>query len=422
MSTLEKKSTFFRQSGWMVIANTMCGGFMILVHSFASLMPGPEWALFATLLRFFTILAIPAAGLQNVLAKQAAAAVTEESRRNLAATVRSVLRAIFLLWVVFALCFAFFQQHLVQTFQIENPAALWVTLVLVLGAFCLPVVQGLLQGLQDFLWLGISMILNGVGRFLAVGLFVGVLGLYAAGAMGAALLGVVAAVAICLWPLRKLIPLPGGRVDWRDWMRQVIPLSFGTGAVVFVMNADMLFVQSHFPADSKFYGAGAMVGVGIVTFTAPMAWVMFPKLARSFALSQGSNALYLAAGGTAVLGILAALGCALLPELPVRMLFFRKPEFWRAADLVPWFAAGLVPITMANVLIADLLARERFKIVPWLIAIAIGYGLALYYYVNNLGAMEPFAAFKQVVKILSAFSLLTLATSGLFTWLDRRKG
>lgn len=418
----ESKTTFFRQSGWLVIANTLCGVFMIAVHPFASTMSAPEeYSLFLTLLRLFMILAIPAAGLQTVLAKQAAAAITPERQRDLAATVRSILSAILIFWLVVAIVFGLLSPRIVNLFQLSNADALLITLLVVLAELCRPVMQGLAQGVQNFQWLGWSLILNGLGRVVSIALLVSVLGLLAGGAMAGALIGLGLSVFIAWWPVRALILLPGGKVDWHEWMAQVIPLSLGTGSVVFLLNADMLFVQSNFPKDvTPLYGAGAMVGVGIVTFTAPMAWVMFPKLARSFALAERSNALYLAAGGTAILGAIAALLSALLPELPVRILFLKRPEFWKASVLVPWFAIALVPVTMANVLIGDLLARGRFKIVPWLTLIAIGYGLTLFWFTKNPEGVEALEAFRQIVKILSLFSLLTLVTSILFTWWDRR--
>jgi len=48
-----------------------------------------------------------------------------------------------------------------------------------------------------------------------------------------------------------------------------------------------------------------------------------------------------------------------------------------STPLVPWFAWGMLPLTLANVLINALLARGRFAVVPWLVLVAIGYGVAL---------------------------------------------
>src|SRR3954451_10542673 len=83
--------TFFRQSGWLVIANTGCGVFMTLVHPITKNMAGGEYPLFLSLLRVFLILSIPAAGLQTVLAQQAARSVGAREQMELRGVIRAAL-------------------------------------------------------------------------------------------------------------------------------------------------------------------------------------------------------------------------------------------------------------------------------------------------------------------------------------------
>ena len=96
-------------------------------------------------------------------------------------------------------------------------------------------------------------------------------------------------------------------------------------------------------------GAVAMVGVGLVTLTTPMAMVMFPKLVNSLAKGQKTDSFLLAMAGTALLGGFAALVCTIFPELPLRVLYFNRPEFWVSAQLVPWFMWCMLPVPVANV-------------------------------------------------------------------------
>ncbi len=401
----------------MVMANTACGVFMAAVHPIASAMPAEEYGGFYSLLRVFTLLSIPAAGLQTIFVQQAAAAVTEVRRRELAGTTRTILWSIGVFWLVLAGITFLLQDRLVATLQLKNAAALWITMLVALAALWLPILQGLLQGAQKFLWLGWSMIGNGIGRFTAILVIVWWLHGWAAGAMTGALLGFVSALGVSAWQCRELLRTPGLPFQWRPWLRRVVPLSFGVAASLFVMNADMVIVRSYFPTDvTAFYAAGAMIGVALVTFTTPLAAVMFPKIVRSVARAEKSNALPLALGATALLGSLGALVCTLFPELVLRMLFPWKPEFLRAAPLVPWFMWCLVPVTLANVLIGNLLARERFAVVPWLTVIALGYGIAQLAYVRSALQVEPFQAFRTVVQILGLFSLLLLAAAAFFTW------
>jgi hypothetical protein len=89
-----------------------------------------------------------------------------------------------------------------------------------------------------------------------------------------------------------------------------------------------------------------------------------------------------------------------------------KPIYWQAAPLVPWFVWGMLPLTLANVLIWNLLARARYAIVPWLLVIMAAYCTAMSYCQNSL---------LSVVQNLGVFSLITLGVAAWFTWKKPKK-
>lgn len=411
----ETKATFFRQSGWLVIATAASGAFLVGVYPIFSRLPDAEIGIFVSLLRLFTVLGLATAGLQIVMAKDAAAAVTPEAERELARTVSSVAKGIMAVWLAIVLFCGLFRSQIIETLKISNPAALWVTLGLVLAQLCLPFAQGLLQGRQNFAWLGWSILMNGLGRFVAIGIAVILLKSHATGALAGALFGLGAAVLIGFWPSRNLFGRQNRGFKWGEWLRRAVPLSAGIGSVLFVMNADVLFVQSHFSEkQGPFYSAVAMVGVGLVTFTTPMAAVMFPKLVSSVARGQRTDSFILALAGTALLGLSGAIVCTLFPSLPLRIMFFNRPELWVSAQLVPWFMWGMLPVTLANVLIADLLAKQQFRVVIWLVIIAAAYGFAIDHYLDNVSKVDHFTAFKGVVLRLGIFSSLLLAIAAVY--------
>jgi O-antigen/teichoic acid export membrane protein len=415
VTAAESKATFFKQSGWMVIATSMSGAFLIAVYPILGKLPSEEVGIYVSLLRLFTLLGIGAAGLQIVMAQDAAAAITDELKLRLAATVRSVAKGIFGLWLLMLLVCAPLQEQIVSTFKITNALAVWVTMGLVLMQLLLPFVQGLLQGMQNFAWLGWSIMLNGLARVIAIAIAVILLKGHSAAALTGALFGMGAAVFAGYWPSRHLFKLRGGAFDWLDWLKRLIPLSAGVGAVLVVMNADMLFIQAHFPSDqSKFYAAVAMVGIGLVTFTTPMASVMFPKLVSSVAKGQRSNSFILALAGTALLGLFGALVCTVLPELPLRILFFNKPEFWISSQLIPWFMWCMLPVTVANVIVSDLLAKRRFAIVPFLALIAFAYCWTIHQFLGHAPKQDHFTVFKGVIQRLGLFATLLLIIAAFF--------
>lgn len=416
----ESKLIFFRQSGWLAICNTMAGGFLFLVYPVISAMdmPGSEIAIYGTMLRFFALLAIPAAGLQIVMAQAAAHAVTPEEQDSLRLAARSVVQCIFLLWAATAILCGLFRIELVEVFQLSDPRQLWIVVLLVLVQLLMPFMQGLVQGLQNFLWLGLSMMCNGAGRLAATIVIVGFFGSQATGALAAAFIGVALAVGAAFWPSRHIFKPASGRFDWLPWVKRVLPLAAMIGSSFFVMQADMLLVQSHFPKQiTDYYAAASIIGVGVVTFTAPMAAVMFPKLVRGFAQGARTDSLALASAGTLLLGLAAAVLCTLFPKLPLRIMFFRTPELWDAAVLVPWIAWSMLPLTLSNVLISTLMAQSRFAAAPWLLLVAIGYGFTLFRYVNRAQDLPMFDAFRGVIQILAIFSSLLLAVAFVFAFL-----
>lgn len=406
---------FFRQSGWMVIATGLGGLCMWLVHSPAqATMSKSEYGVFLALLQVLNLMLIPSLALQSVFAQQAAGAINAELQAQLASTSRRVLAGVFVLWLGMAGLGLLFQGQVISTLKIANPAVWWITIFVGLAMLSVPIVQGLLQGRQDFFWLGGLQILNGCGRFFGVLLLVWGLGLQSLGAMIAALTGFWVAGVVAAWQTRSLWLGHGVPIQWRDWFARVIPLTLGLGAGQFMMAADQILVQSIFDKDvTPLYGAPGMIGRALIFFTAAVLSVMFPKIVESAARAEKTNVLVLALGATAALGGLAALACTVLPELPLRIIYGK--EYWVAAPLVPWFAWCMLPLTLSNVLIGNLLARQRWEAVPYLVLVAAGYAAALMGRSLIFQEAEQFAAFRMVVRTLGLFSLLLLFVSLWFT-------
>jgi O-antigen/teichoic acid export membrane protein len=418
---MESKTTFFRQSGWLVIA-TASGGFFMMATQIAanSWMQPEEYSIWFALLRIFLLMSIPSVGLQIIFAQQTAAAITDTQHRQLTRTLRATGQATFVIWLIMAAVAFAGQRHWIALLKISNPAALWVTVTIGLASLWSPIVRGALQGQQNFSGLGWVMIVDGVGRFLAIAVILW-LGGQAAGGMTGALFGQGVSVLIGAWLIRRLLSGPGERMEWKPWLRRAVPLTVGFGSVQFMSNADVVFVQGVFSKEqTPFYMPAAMIGLALITFAGPLAAVMFPKIVRSAALTQDTRALRQALTATVLICGIAALACTVAPWLPVRVIFFRKHEYWAAAPLVPWFAWCLLPLIVSNVLVSNLLARERFAVAPWALLIAAGYGVALGMLKPHLLQMEVMTAFRTVIQTLGVFSLLLLAVSAGFTW--REKG
>jgi O-antigen/teichoic acid export membrane protein len=398
--------SFFRQSGWMMFAGVAGGACMFAVHFFAKAIPRTEYGYFGTLLSIFNMVGIPGMGMQMLFVQQAASAIHEDQQRRLATMTRTVIAGTFGIWVLMALFLLIYGRAILGQLQMENLAALWITLLTGLLAIWSPIFSGLLQGQQNFFWLGWAQMLAGLGRVAAVAFIVLVLGGFSTGMMTGALIGSSAALTVLMWHTRKSWLGPGAPVEWKPWLRRAIPLTLGFGASTFLQSADPLFVQTYFEdTETGFYMAAGTLSRAIVLFTGPLAAVMFPKIVRSVARAEKTDLMKIALATTCVLAGGAALGLSVLGPWILPLVFTKA--YLAVADLLPWFAWSMVPLALANVLINNLLARERFAIVPGLVVLAVGYGLSLANYHDT---------FLVVVRTLGSFNLLALALAAWFTW------
>lgn len=406
MSADSGHTSFFRQSTWMMTASVAGGAFMFAVHFFSKKIPAAEYGVLGTLLAMVNCMSIPALCLQMVFAQQAAAALSEEQNRQLTGTAHGVLLGTFFVWLFMAGGVVGFSRDILTTLKIANPTALWATVFFGLLSLWQPIFNGLMQGKQNFLWLGWVFILAGLVRFLAVAVIVLLLNGWAAGMMIGAVLAQLVAFLIVLVQSWKILCAKRAPFDWRDWLARVVPLTFGFGACQFMFASDALFVQTFFDRNETGpYMAAGTLCRALVLFTAPLAAVMFPKVVRGVALAERTSVLSLTLISTAVLVTAGALGLWLVGPWVLRLVFTK--EFLVAVPLLPWFAVGMGILALANVLVNNLMARARFEVVPWLVMVAAGYATAL---------TRFHGSFLEVIQTLGVFSLLFLAIAAWFTW------
>jgi O-antigen/teichoic acid export membrane protein len=403
--TAANRTSFFRQSGWMMLTTVSSGVFMFAVHFLNQKISKAEYGILGALLQMINYMAIPTLGMQMIFAHQTSSAITEPQQRNLSSMMRAVLMGTFVIWAIMAVVMLLFQNRILNALQIPNPAALWVTVMVGLMMLWQPIVFGVLQGLQNFLWLGWAQVSNGLGRFLPALVIVLFISSSAAGIITGALIGLAVAVLLAAWHTRKVWLGGVGVFEWQRWLKQVVPLTLGYGAAQIMLSADMIVVQYLFPGDTTgSYTSISTLGRALVAFTAPISSVMFPKIVRSAALNKKTDLLLVALLVTGGLAGMGALGLWVMAPWIMKLVF---SQFIEATPLLPWFAWCMLPLAMSNVLINNLMACSRFRAVLWMVAVVAAYLMALSYFNHS---------FLTIIKTMGVFNLLLLVVCIYFTW------
>src|SRR5207249_10811836 len=158
---------------------------------------------------------LPTMPLQMIVTQQTAKALANGAEGELSGIIRSIWLATSVVWLVGSLIVLFFQRTILEHWHMAHPLGLWLTLVIVLCSIWMPLFWGVLQGQQNFLWLGWSMMVMGIGRLGVAAVAVLALSAGAAGMMTGVLSGFVAAVLVAAWPSRSLWLTRPQPFDWR---------------------------------------------------------------------------------------------------------------------------------------------------------------------------------------------------------------
>jgi O-antigen/teichoic acid export membrane protein len=354
---------------------------------------------------------IPAMPLQMVLAQQTARALALHREHELSGLIRAAWLGTFVIWVVAAGVALLFQGAIMAQWKISNPALIWLMLPVVLFTVWLPMFSGVLQGQQNFLWLGWSQMSQGVVRLAIAAFAVLALHYFASGMVAGVLAGLTVALVIATWPTRSLWLAPAQSFEWRSLLHQIIPLTLGFGAYQFLLTADTMLVRGCFSGnDSAFYGSAGTLARASMWLVGPLASVMFPKIVHAKARAEKSDLMGVVLTGTLVLAAGGAAGLWVLGPWVVKLIF--PSDYVQGTSvLLPWYAWAVVPLSVANVLLNNLLARSLFKVVPALCVLAVVYTLALTRFHDT-----PVT----VIKTLGVCNLLLLAVCAYYTWGGRK--
>lgn len=417
----ESRSRFLKQSLWMIAATLGGGAGMALVHGSVSKLGGPQvYFQFKSLMAIFYVVGAAQGALWTLTARQTATALTHDAIQSTQDRIQRSAGTVLLVMTLAGLALIPGGPALAGQLKLTSVLPLWITWGLILASLLAALQRGILQGRQDFAGLGAMSIADGLGRFASVAVILTWLGGSAAGAIGGALAGTLIAMAVGFRAIRpwsvensdstaspgNAAPAVTGAIGG-FW-----PLVLGAAALQALSQLDNLFLQAAVPEAwqkevGSRYSPGAQIGFALSQFTVPLALVMFPKVARSTAGGEGHQAFRWTLMATASLGGLAALGCTLLPWLPVKILLPGIPTEL-SAPLVPWFAWGMLAFTLANVLFSDRMAHGDFRFVPGALVLAVAYGVSLWGFQDSLLQGSPAEGLQRVVQRLVLFNAALL--------------
>ena len=300
----------------------------------------------------------------------------------------------------FASSLAFIIYLLISLFLVKileiNYSLLAFTGLVIFASFLLPIGRGALQGTKRFKFLGFSMIVEALTKFVFA-IFLVLIGWAVFGAMAATLIGIYLSLLVAFIGLRKVFSEKEIKAETPGIYRYTAPVFIVTLSVLFLFTLDVIVARAFFSPDLVGYYAIASTIAKIIFFgTQPISKAMFPLSTESKTKKSSKNVIKTASAILGVLIALAILVVSIAPEILVRIFTGRFiPE---ASSILIFVAIAISFVSFANLILLYKLSRGKTK----------GYWFLLFFIIIQVLAMWLFHA------TLLQFSLAFLVSAGIF--------
>jgi O-antigen/teichoic acid export membrane protein len=322
-----------------------------------------EFGLLNGLMAFSFLLVIPVNTIQLTVARQTAETVVSSGyaqvRRYLRADLRRttpiILGGLGAYLVVSPLLASFFHSSLLP---------IWLVGAVSLAALYLPFAEGVLQGVQRFQYLAITILTRYVGK-LGLGAFLVMIGMGVEGGLTALLLANIAAALFAF----TLVSLGFSSAEHKSdasadtgtsYPRDTWPTLVTYACVVLLMNVDVMLARHYLSAtDSAHYAIAALLGKIAYYLPGFLIIIMVPKVASARASGRsttrhltGAFLATLAASG----GVVLVYG--LFPQQVISILFGTRYASPETATLVLFYSVAMLILSVLYLEVHYLLASR----------------------------------------------------------------
>jgi O-antigen/teichoic acid export membrane protein len=301
-----------------------------------------------------------------------------------------------------------------EFFHIQDSALYYILGAIAFISLMVTVVRGILQGLQDFMGLGATMITDAFTRLIFLYVLVSAFSLGARGALATTFVGAAVSFLIGFVLLRGIYGKRGEETEVirkRDIVFYALPVFLSMLGFALLSYMDVFMVKHFFPSyEAGLYSATSMIGKAFLYFPSAIALTLFPKVSESHELNKDTISLLgKSMALTAVISLGGIVFCFFFPKVIIGLMFGQK--FYAIEPVVKIFGAAILPLVLFNVFQNYSLAVHKYAFIYIMyLGIAV-YAAALWFFHGT---------FYQVVAVLFMVNLAILLFGLISLYFDKK--
>lgn len=402
---MENKDHLIKDSLILFAASSAVNIANFVFHMGATRSLGPElYGSLAALLGLVVIFAMPSLALQVTVTKKTSVLLANDCAGSVGYLFKRSLKWFLGAGLVLFILFFVFRDFFSSRLQINDPWAVVVLGLIAVAAMLVPLVRGILQGMQKFYSFGLNLFADAFIRLSALGIVM-LLGFKLKAVLFTSFAASITAFLIGVFMIREVFrqdEKPVTVITKKEFLKYAMPVFLSMTGFSLLSYMDLFMVKYFFPPEQAgFYAVTSVIGKAFLYFPSAVVMALFPKVSAAHALNQDTKKMfYKSLWMTAAISGAGIMFCYLLPEFVIKLL--AGGQYLEIAGVVKIFGLAILPLVLFNVLINYSLAVHNYFFIWVMYAGILLYAGALYFF---------HASFGQVIFVLFAVSALILAVS-----------
>ena len=238
-------------------------------------------------------------------------------------------------------------------------------------SFMVPIIEGILRGLQEFKFVGRYRLLDASLKLLLSGIMV-FLGFKLDGVLAGLVVASTITIFFSGYILRKIYISKPHRINLKEIYKFTVPMFVACLSFSIMASADMILVKHFFPGEmAGFYAAAGILAKVVLGLAFGSAGVMFPKVVEEYSNGNSKEAVKILRNTLKINfipGIIITLVFALFPTYISRIVF--GPQY-NIDYMLSIYVVAMLFLSFSVVLLMYNLATKRYSFINVFVIAAI---------------------------------------------------
>ncbi len=388
---MSRKTSLLKASSLLFTGGMLSNVCNYLFHVFMGRMLSVEdYGILNSLVSLYMITSVPSVTITLVMAKYCSEFMTCRELDNISGIFYVFLKTIFLYVGMGYVLFLFISPYISNYLNIPSIIPVVIIGTGLFFAFFAPVNNGVLQGLQRFTFLSVSMAAVSLFKLFSAVVLV-YMGFKVNGALAALALASFFVFLLTAYYLRRggyVVPLSRtSRLKLKadnGIIKYSLPILFSSLLFAVLTQVDMLLVKHYFPAQQAgIYASAAVFGRTVLCLPSVIVIALFPLVSELHCLNK--DTFEILKKGLLYTGLIAGGGVLLFwskSELLLRVMFGER--FVSAAPLLGVFGLAMFPLALLSIVINFNLARHQTKFLYSILGGVVLQVVLIHFYHNSL--------------------------------------